>query len=76
MFNIAVLITYVILSINMISRYHDVTFSPSIVKNRQIYSFLNHIYLRRVSRYQRGNQKPYIEEQTTQWLKEKVPVKR
>ena len=29
--------------------------------------------LRRVSRYQRGNQNPYIEEeQTTQWLKEKV----
>jgi hypothetical protein len=30
-------------------------------------------YLRRVRRYQRGNQKPYIEEeQTTQWPKEKV----
>ena len=29
--------------------------------------------LRRVGRYQRGNQKPYIEEeQTTQWPKEKV----
>jgi hypothetical protein len=29
--------------------------------------------LRRVWRYQRGNQNPYIEEeQTTQWLKEKV----
>jgi len=27
---------------------------------------------RRVWRYQRGNQKPYIEEQTTQWPKEKV----
>ena len=29
-------------------------------------------YIRRVWRYQRGNQNPYIEEQTTQWLKEKV----
>jgi hypothetical protein len=30
-------------------------------------------YLRRVWRYQRGNQNQYIEEgQTTQWLKEKV----
>jgi hypothetical protein len=30
-------------------------------------------YLRRVWRYQRGNQKPYMEkEQTTQWPKEKV----
>ena len=28
--------------------------------------------LRRVWRYQRGNQNPYIEEQTTQWPKEKV----
>ena len=28
--------------------------------------------LRRVWRYQRGNQNPYIEEQTTQWRKEKV----
>ena len=27
---------------------------------------------RRVWRYQRGNQNPYIEEQTTQWPKEKV----
>ena len=27
----------------------------------------------RVWRYQRGDQNPYIEEQTTQWLKEKVP---
>jgi hypothetical protein len=27
--------------------------------------------LRRVWRYQRGNQNPYIEEQTTQWPKEK-----
>ena len=27
--------------------------------------------LRRVWRYQRGNQNPYIEEQTTQWLTEK-----
>ena len=26
----------------------------------------------RVWRYQRGNQNPYIEEQTTQWPKEKV----
>jgi len=32
-----------------------------------------HLLVRRVWRYQRGNQKPYIEEeQTTQWLKEKV----
>ena len=32
-----------------------------------------HICLRRVWRYQRGNQNPYIEEeQTTQWPKEKV----
>jgi len=30
-------------------------------------------YIRRVWRYQRGNQNPYIEEeQTTQWPKEKV----
>ena len=28
--------------------------------------------LRRVWRYQRGNHNPYIEEQTTQWPKEKV----
>ena len=28
--------------------------------------------LRRVWKYQRGNQNPYIEEQTTQWPKEKV----
>ena len=27
---------------------------------------------RRVWRYQRGNQNPYIEEQTTQWPNEKV----
>ena len=31
-----------------------------------------HRQQRRVWRYQRGNQKPYIEEQTTQWPKEKV----
>jgi hypothetical protein len=31
------------------------------------------IYIRRVWKYQRGNQNPYIEEeQTTQWPKEKV----
>jgi hypothetical protein len=29
-------------------------------------------YVRRVWRYQMGNQNPYIEEQTTQWPKEKV----
>jgi hypothetical protein len=29
------------------------------------------IHLRRVWRYQRGNHNPYIEEQTTQWSKEK-----
>jgi hypothetical protein len=28
--------------------------------------------VRRVWRYQRGNQNPYIEEQTTQWPKEKA----
>jgi hypothetical protein len=28
--------------------------------------------LRRIWSYQRGNQNPYIEEQTTQWPKEKV----
>jgi hypothetical protein len=28
--------------------------------------------IREVCRYQRGNQNPYIEEQTTQWPKEKV----
>jgi hypothetical protein len=28
--------------------------------------------LRKARRYQRGNQNPYIEEQTTQWPKEKV----
>ena len=35
---------------------------------------INHIsyVLRRVWRYQRGNQNPYIEEQTTQWPNEKV----
>ena len=34
---------------------------------------LSEITLRRVWRYQRGNQNPYIEEeQTTQWPKEKV----
>ena len=34
---------------------------------------LNYIFLRRVWRYQRGNQNTYIEEeQTTQWPKEKV----
>ena len=27
---------------------------------------------RRIGRYQRGNQNPYIEERTTQWLNEKV----
>ena len=30
------------------------------------------IHVRRVWRYQGGNQNPYIEEQTSQWLKEKV----
>jgi hypothetical protein len=30
------------------------------------------VVLRRVWRYQRGNQNPYIEEQTTQWSNEKV----
>jgi hypothetical protein len=36
-------------------------------------AFSSHGYLRRVWRYQRGNQNPYTEEeQTTQWPKEKV----
>ena len=30
------------------------------------------MWARRVWRYEQGNQKPYIEEQTTQWPKEKV----
>jgi hypothetical protein len=30
------------------------------------------IDLRRVGTYQRGNKNPYIEEETTQWPKEKV----
>jgi uncharacterized protein YxeA len=34
--------------------------------------FLLRISVRGVRRYQRGNQNPYIEEQTTQWPKEKV----
>ena len=29
-------------------------------------------FIRRVGRYQRDNQNPYIQEQTTQWPKEKV----
>ena len=34
---------------------------------------MNIIYLKRVWRYQRGNQNPYIEEeQTKQWQKEKL----
>ena len=32
--------------------------------------------LRRVWRYQRGNQNPYIEEQTTQWRKETLLLKK
>ena len=36
---------------------------------RLIYSY---IYIRRIWRYQRGNQNPYIVEQTTQWSKERV----
>jgi len=36
-------------------------------------SFHIYVIIRRVWRYQRGNQNPYIEEeQTTQWPKEKV----
>ena len=35
--------------------------------------YINAIVLRRVWRYQRGNENPYIEEeQTTQWPQEKV----
>ena len=38
-----------------------------------IYYILLILFIRRVCRYQRGNQNPYIEEeQTTQWPKEKV----
>ena len=33
---------------------------------------LSGLFERRVRKYQRGNQNPYIEEQTTQWPKEKV----
>jgi hypothetical protein len=32
----------------------------------------SYFFVRRVWRYQRGNQNPYIEEQTRQWPKEKV----
>jgi len=36
-------------------------------------SLVEHLPARRVWRYQRGNQNPYVkEEQTTQWAKEKV----
>ena len=37
-----------------------------------LFSPLMVIQVRRVWRYQRGNQNPHIEEQTTQWPKEKV----
>jgi hypothetical protein len=37
------------------------------------YTYSQRLLVRRVCRYQRGNQNPYIEgEQTTQWPKEKV----
>jgi hypothetical protein len=42
-------------------------------KGVDIFGAQSNISLRRVWRYQRGNQNPYIEEeQTTQWPKEKV----
>jgi len=48
------------------------TTHKTIKKNNTTYSNKNH-GVRRVWRYQRGNQNPYIEEeQTTQWPKEKV----
>ena len=38
-----------------------------------MYTYSQRLLVRRVCRYQRGNQNPYIEEeQTTQWPKEKV----
>jgi hypothetical protein len=43
------------------------------VKNHNYFNKNTPDWLRRVWRYQRGNQNPYIEEeQTTQWSKEKV----
>ena len=43
------------------------------VKNHNYFNKNKPDWLRRVWRYQRGNQNPYIEEeQTTQWSKEKV----
>jgi hypothetical protein len=60
------------------------SFKSSYIQIIQTYVYLNHmrtsenvymlinIYVRRVWRYQKGNQNPYIEEeQTTQWPKEK-----
>ena len=49
-------------------------YSPlNISKKRNNILFYNRHSFRRVWRYQRGNQNPYIEEeQTTQWPKEKV----
>ena len=49
-------------------------YSPlNILKKRNNILFYNRHSFRRVWRYQRGNQNPYIEEeQTTQWPKEKV----
>ena len=35
-------------------------------------NLMKNTFLRTVWRYQRGNKNPYIEEQTTQWAKEKV----
>jgi len=44
----------------------NIKFEKSIISNNK------NVNIRRVWRYQRGNQNPYIEEeQTTQWLKEK-----
>jgi len=44
----------------------------NISKKRNNNFFNNRHSFRIVCRYQRGNQNPYIEEQTTQWPKEKV----
>ena len=44
----------------------------NISKKRNNIFFNNRHSFRIVCRYQRGNQNPYIEEQTTQWPKEKV----
>ena len=58
------------LSLNNINRNQTVAISAI---NSTCIDGLDQFTIRRVWRYQRGNQKPYIvEEQTTQWPKEKV----